>query len=326
MDEFEFIKTCLAPLAGPEGLKLQDDAAVMTPLPGLDLILATDTMVEGVHFPNGHYGGDTAERLLRVNLSDLAAKTGRPVGYLLSIAWPKNVSAELMQGFASGLRDVQKAYDFRLYGGDTVSTSGPMVVTATLIGVVPEGQMVKRAEAQAGDDIWVTGSIGDACLGLKYVTGHDITPVPDGEALWLWEEAYLRPQPRLLIRKLLRKYASASIDVSDGLLADIGHITTASKLGCKIYTADVPLSAPTQKWLSGQGDSQKAIVELVTAGDDYEIVFTASPDHKEDIAREYKNLGVHVACIGQCMTGNDVTLLDPNNKSFYAEPAGYKHF
>jgi len=144
VNEFDFIATYLAPLAGPGGLSLKDDAALLKPSQGKELVLTKDTMVEGVHFPNGHYGGDTAEKLLRVNLSDLAAKGAHPTGYLLSIAWPKGIDSKYFKGFASGLKDVQEAYDFRLLGGDTTSIDGPMVVTATLIGEVPEGEMVMR--------------------------------------------------------------------------------------------------------------------------------------------------------------------------------------
>ncbi|MDB2439853.1 thiamine-phosphate kinase, partial [Hellea sp.] len=150
MDEFGFIATHLAPLAGPGGLGLKDDAAILKPSAGKDLILTKDTMVEGVHFPKGHYGGDTAEKLLRVNLSDLAAKGANPLGYMLSIAWPKSIDDRYFKGFAAGLRDVQDAYDFKLLGGDTTSIDGPMVVTATLIGDVPEGQMVTRSGAKPG--------------------------------------------------------------------------------------------------------------------------------------------------------------------------------
>jgi len=134
VNEFDFIATHLAPLAGPGGLGLKDDAALLKPSPGKDLILTKDTMVEAVHFPQGHYCGDTAEKLLRVNLSDLAAKGAHPIGYMLSIAWPKGIDSAYFKGFAAGLQDVQDAYDFKLLGGDTTSIDGPMVVTATLIG------------------------------------------------------------------------------------------------------------------------------------------------------------------------------------------------
>ena len=241
MDEFDFIATHLAPLAGPGGLGLIDDAALISPSPDKDLVLTKDTMVEGVHFPKGHYGGDTAEKLLRVNLSDLAAKGARPIGYMLSIAWPTNIDKAYLGGFAKGLSDVQDAYDFKLLGGDTVSTDGPMVVTATLIGEVPKGEMVRRNGAQDGDDVWVTGTIGDAYLGLQSVLGRQLDPAPSHDGLLHFEEAYYRPEPRLVFRKNLRQFATASVDVSDGLMADIAHISAASStkiIICLLYTSD----------------------------------------------------------------------------------------
>ena len=242
MDEFDFIRDVLTPLAGPEGLRLRDDAAVFTPSSGYDLVITKDAMVEGVHFPNGHYGGDVAEKLLRVNLSDLVAKGAHPLGYLLSLAISKPVTEQDLRGFAQGLRDVQQAYDFALWGGDTVSTSGPFSISATFIGQVPSGQMVKRSGAQVGDDVWVTGTIGDSYLGLQNILGHALKPAPTSEQLWHWEEAYLRPEPRLLMRKIFREYASASLDVSDGFLADVAHLASASGVSLALCIDDVPIS------------------------------------------------------------------------------------
>lgn len=325
MDEFEFIRTHLSPLAGPEGLNLTDDAACLTPPLGCDLVLTKDTMVEGVHFPKGRHGGDTAEKLLRVNLSDLAAKGARPLGYLLSLALPRDVDRRLLTGFVKGLRDVQDAYDFTLWGGDTVSTSGPMIVTATLIGAVPMGTMVTRSGAFVGDDIWITGAIGDAYLGLQHVLGRAIEPVPDGEARHHWEEAYLRPEPRLLLRKLLRKYATAAVDISDGLVADISHICEASKLGADIHIEDVPMSGPTQTWLHGQIDRDKALAILLTAGDDYEVAFTSQPENRAAIRNTAGELGLELRRIGECREGTSVNLIKPNGSHLNVTKRGYTH-
>ena len=187
MNEFDWIETYLKPLAGPEGLGLLDDAALFKPRQGQDLVLTKDTLVEGVHFFKGEYGAGTAERLMVVNLSDLAAKGARPLGYLLSIAWPKHLDEanlkQWMQGFAKGLGAQQDAFGFKLFGGDTVRTSGPMTVSATFIGTVPEGEMVKRSAAHIGDDIWVTGTIGDAHLGLLLAQKSEQITEPDGQAI-----------------------------------------------------------------------------------------------------------------------------------------------
>ncbi|MDA8708359.1 thiamine-phosphate kinase [Hellea sp.] len=325
MDEFDFIATYLAPLAGPGGLGLKDDAAILKPSVGKDLILTKDTMVEGVHFPKGHYGGDTAEKLLRVNLSDLAAKGANPIGYMLSIAWPKSVDDRYFKGFAAGLRDVQDAYDFKLLGGDTTSIEGPMVVTATLIGDVPEGQMVTRSGAKSGDDVWVTGTIGDAFLGLQTVLGQALEPQPSPEGLWHFETAYYRPEPRLLFRKTLRQYASACADVSDGLVADTAHVAAASNLRFVLDADKIPLSLHAGAWLSGQSNEEDVFKSLITAGDDYELVFTASPQAASNIRKAAKAIGLRLAKIGTAEKGDGVSVL-LNNAEMRFATTGHKHF
>ena len=326
MDEFDFIKNLLAPLAGPEGLELKDDAAIYSPPAGFDLVLATDTMVEGVHFPKGRYGGDVAERLLRVNLSDIAAKAARPVGYLLNLSWPKSASKSHFAGFVAGLRDIQSAFDFKLFGGDTTVIDGPFVVSATLLGLAPKGKVVKRSSALSGHDIWLTGTIGDACLGLKYVMGQSVGPNPSGEALWHWEEAYLRPEPRILLRKLLQNYATSSIDISDGLIADLNHICNASIVGMKILFDKIPLSKPSRDWMLAQNSKEKALRELITHGDDYEIAFTASPDDRQNILDDAQKLGLRVSLIGECVAGKSVILINIDGEAIKLTKTGYRHF
>ena len=325
MDEFDFIATHLAPLAGPGGLGLKDDAALLKPSAGKDLVLTKDTMVEGVHFPIGHYGGDTAEKLLRVNLSDLAAKCARPIGYMLSIAWPKGIEQSYFQGFATGLRDVQDAYDFKLLGGDTTSIDGPMVVTATLIGEVPTGEMVKRSGAKIGDDIWVTGTIGDAYLGLQSVLGQALDPQPSADALWHFEEAYYRPEPRLLFRKALRQYASACADISDGLVADAGHVAKASGVGFHIDADKIPLSSAAGAWLLKQKDQDRAFKTLITAGDDYELVFTAPQDSAAQTRQTAKAIGLRISRVGTAVIGDDVSVYS-DGKTMSFDKTGHTHF
>jgi len=325
MDEFDFIATHLAPLAGTGGLGLKDDAALLKPSVGKDLILTKDTMVEGVHFPKGHYGGDTAEKLLRVNLSDLAAKGAHPIGYMLSITWPKGLDSAYFKGFAAGLRDVQEAYDFKLFGGDTTSIDGPMVVTATLIGEVPEGEMVRRGGAKIGDDIWVTGTIGDAYLGLQSVLGRALDPQPSAEALWHFEDVYYRPEPRLLFRKTLRAFARSCADVSDGLVADARHVAKASGVRFVIDADKIPLSSPAGAWLSGQSDQNNAFKTLITAGDDYELVFTASPDNAAHIRQSAKAIGLRISKVGTVESGEGVTMISDDTPMIF-DKTGHKHF
>ena len=325
MGEFDFIAAHLAPLAGPGGLGLKDDAAMLTPPAGKDLILTKDTMVEGVHFPRGHYGGDTAEKLLRVNLSDLAAKGATPVGYMLSITWPKGIDSKYFGGFAAGLRDVQEAYDFKLLGGDTTSIEGPMVLSATLIGEVPLGEMVARSGAKVGDDVWVTGTIGDAYLGLQTVLGKALDPQPSAEALWHFEEAYYRPEPRLLFRKTLRQYATACADISDGLVADAGHVAKASEVCFTIDADKIPLSSQAGAWLSGQADEDAAFKTLMTSGDDYELVFTASPDNAAQIRKAAKSVALRVSKVGTAELGEGVSILS-DGQVMHFNKTGHTHF
>ncbi len=325
MNEFDFIATYLAPLAGPSGLGLIDDAAVLQPPIGKDLVLTKDAMVEGVHFPNGHYGGDTAEKLLRVNLSDLAAKGARPIGYLLSIAWPRGIGKNYFKGFAAALRDVQDAYDFKLLGGDTTSIDGPMVVTATLLGQVPEGQMVKRSGASEGDDIWATGTFGDAYLGLQTVLGEILEPQPSSAALWHFEEAYYRPEPRLLFRKTLRKFANGCADVSDGLVSDAGHLAKASGMSFVIDADKIPLSSHTGSWLSAQPVQDTAFKTLITAGDDYELIFTSHSKNASKIRQASKDMGLRVSKIGYVEKGEGVSIISDGAVMTFIE-TGHTHF
>ena len=326
MDEFDFIQSLLAPLAGPEGLSLKDDAALFTPDNNCDLIITKDAMVEGVHFPHGEYGGHIAEKLLRVNLSDLAAKGARPRGYLLSLAIPKAVTQDDLKGFMVGLGEVQEAYGFTLWGGDTVSTSGHFVVSATFIGQVPKGQMVKRSGAIDGDDIWVTGTIGDAYLGLQNVLGHALRPRPTSEQIYHWEEAYLRPEPRLLLRKLFRKYATAALDVSDGFLADAEHLASASDVSLNLELETIPFSHTTNTWLKAQVNKHKAYEALLSGGDDYEIFFTAKTENRLDIEAHSKQLGVPITRIGR-VTGRakSVTVFNRSGEPVVFEKKGYRH-
>lgn len=323
MDEFEFIASYLAPLAGPGGLGLKDDAALFKPEVGKDLVITKDTMVEGVHFPHGHYGKRTAEKLLRVNLSDLAAKGAMPIGYLLSIVWPHGVDQNVFKDFASGLAAIQKTYRFKLLGGDTTSTRGPMVVTATLIGEVPEGKMVKRGGAQLGDDVWVSGTIGDAHLGVRQVLGKLIDPKPKSANVKKFEDAYFRPEPRLFFGQALRDYANACVDISDGLIADSGHISKASKKKLEINLLDVPMSKAVQEWAGQDLDRLKT---LVTAGDDYELVFTATSENAENILAEADKVNLQLTKIGTVSKGSSIHVRDKNGKTIEFEHTGHKHF
>lgn len=329
MDEFGFIGQYFAPLAGPEGLGLLDDAACFTPAPGFDLVITKDTMVEGVHFPNGFYGENVAGKLMCANLSDLAAKGAEPLGYFLSLAWPDHLDMEAFtsagRNFAVGLEAIQDRFGLTLWGGDTVKTPGPFVATATLIGQVRTGRMSKRSGAQYGHDVWVTGTIGDAYLSLENYLGNFGKDTPDPEAIRKWDKAYWRPVPRLNMADLLMDAASASVDISDGLIADIGHIARASHVRMDITLNEIPLSREVRNWVMG-ADSLSRLMCLAAGGDDYEVAFTAAPEKREEIEEASKIMRLPITRIGVCEPGHGVVCRDALGHEIDLEEAGYKHF
>ena len=240
LGEFDLIERMLRPLTRgyPGALNLTDDAALVRVPAGRELVVAKDAMVADVHFladdPPDLVGG----KLLRVNLSDLAAMGADPLGYLLVIARSPDVTDEWLQSFASGLLADQNRFGCHLLGGDTVSTPGPLTLSLTILGTVPEGSALLRSGAKAGDDVWVSGCLGDAALGLRVLRGLAVT---EDEALALVDR-YRTPRPRLALGTALRGIASAAIDVSDGLVADLGHICETSGVGATLDASLVPLS------------------------------------------------------------------------------------
>jgi len=268
VDEFSEIARLFRPLTGgaPGAFDLLDDAAVVPHRAGFDLVVTKDAIVEGVHVPENERPELIARKLVRVNLSDLAAKAAEPFGCFLAVAWPKGFGPAEREAFAAGLGEDLRAFDVALLGGDTVSTPGPFTASLTALGWVPEGRMVRRAGASAGDRLCVSGTIGDAVLGLAAVRGEIADP--DG---WL-AGRYRLPDPRLDLRERLRAQARAAADVSDGLIADAGHIAEASGTGLRIDLEALPLSPAARRWVEAQPDRQAALVRLATGGDDYEVV------------------------------------------------------
>jgi thiamine-monophosphate kinase len=267
-DEFETIARLLRPLTHghPAALDLLDDAAVLPARPGYDLVISKDAMVAGVHFLDNEPLDIVARRLLRTNLSDLAAKAAEPFGYFLAIAWPHDCGWPEREAFAAGLAEDGRTYGLSLLGGDTVSTPGPLTVSATILGWVPAGRMVRRGGARPGDRLLVSGVIGDGFLGLKAARGELNDP---GGYL---AGRYRLPEPRLALRDALLAHATASADVSDGLLADAGHIAIASGCGVSVTPGALPLSAPALAWVAAQPNRMAALLALAAGGDDYEVV------------------------------------------------------
>lgn len=299
MSEFDLIAELFAPLTcgGAEALGLLDDAAALPSRPGFDLVVTKDALVEGVHFLSGTAPDAIARKLLRCNLSDLAAKGAEPYGYFLAAAWPPGWGRDRRAVFAKGLMEDQTLYNARLLGGDTVSTTGPLVVSMTAMGWVEAGRMVRRAGAQAGDLLAVTGTIGDAGLGLQSLQGRLPGATPEDRAFF--EARHLEPVPRLEWRALLHAFAKACADVSDGLLADAGHLAQPFGLGVEIDLERAPLSPPAARWLAGQAEEVAARLALAVSGDDYELVFAFAREDEDRLLGEAARLGLSLSVIGR---------------------------
>ena len=296
-DEFSEIARLFRPLTGGAAgaFDLLDDAAVVPQRPGFDLVVTKDAIVEGVHFPVGERSDLIARKLLRVNLSDLAAKAAEPFGCFLAVAWPNAFGPAEREAFAAGLGEDLQAFGVALLGGDTVSTPGPFTASLTALGWVPEGRMVRRAGAAVGDLVAVSGTIGDGTLGLAAARGE--IDDPDGSLL----DRYRLPNPRLDLRQALRDHATAAADVSDGLVADAGHVAEASGLGMRLDLDALPLSPAARRWLDLQPDRSAALIGLATGGDDYEVVCTmpdAAPEGFTVIGAVVAGSGVEVRVDG----------------------------
>jgi thiamine-monophosphate kinase len=299
VDEFQSIAELFRPLTGgaPEALDLMDDAAVIPARPGFDLVITKDAMVEGVHFLSDDPPGLIARKLIRVNLSDLAAKAAEPYAYFLAAAWPKAWDQSRRAAFAAGLGEDQAAFGLKLFGGDTVWTPGPLTLSVTMLGWVRAGGMVKRSGAGVGDVLLVSGAIGDGHLGLRAAQG-DMAGVGEEACAYLIDR-YRLPQPRVELRETLARYATAAADVSDGLLADAGHIGEASALGVEFDLERLPLSAAAAGWLKRESDRSSALARLATGGDDYEIVCTVKAHDVEAAVQSARQAGLALTPVGR---------------------------
>lgn len=301
LDEHGLIARHFRPLATAAGAhRLLDDAASYAPPPGLDLVLTKDGIAEGVHFPVGEAADLVARKALRVNLSDLAAKGARPVGYLVLLGLPDDWSEAWIAEFAAGLAADQHDYAIALYGGDTIR-SGRLVISVTAFGTVPAGTMVHRSGAQPGDRLYVSGTIGDGALGLLAATAdprlHGLIADPDRTAL---ADRYRLPRPRMALAEAVRRFASAAMDVSDGLAGDLDKLCAASGVTAEITVGRVPLSAAAAACVS----ADRALLGLcLTGGDDYEILAAVPPHTAPDFEAAAAAGGVPVSHIGDVRAG-----------------------
>lgn len=298
--EFELIERYFRPLAGdPGALSLTDDAAVYDPPNGEDVVLKADLIAEGVHFFSDDPPKSIAAKALRVNLSDLAAKGATPVGYLLSLALKADWSEEWIAGFAAGLAADQDRYGVTLFGGDTSRAAGGTVVSVVAFGRTPSGRIVRRAGAKPGDAVFVSGTIGDAALGLRIRLGT-LDAMPAGGSADHLLDRYLHPQPRLALAPVIRRFATASLDISDGLVGDFGHVCKQSGVGGEIDAAAIPLSAGAKALVAADPTGLETVL---TGGDDYEILATVSEKDAEAFAEAAAEAGVPVTRIGRVVEG-----------------------
>jgi thiamine-monophosphate kinase len=325
--EERLIARYFAPLAKhPAALGLTDDAAAITPPAGCDLVLKTDGIVAGVHFFPDDPPDMVAKKALRVNLSDLAAKGASPLGFLLTLALPEEVGDAWLAPFARGLGADAQAFGCPLLGGDTDRTGGPITISIAVIGAVPQGRMVRRAGAEAGDRVVVTGTIGDAALGLRLrrdtsaVQRWGLTPEQRNHL----EARYLVPEPRTAIAEILRAHASAAMDVSDGLVGDLGKLCRASGVGAEIAAARVALSDGARAALA----REPALIEtILTGGDDYEVVACVPAGKVEPLRQQASAAGVAVTEIGVVTAGQgEARFLDLDGQPLAFRQASFSHF
>lgn len=294
-------------------LGIGDDAALLAPKPGHELVVAVDTLVSGVHFPADAGADDIGYRSLAVNLSDLAAMGAEPACFTLAITLPES-NSEWLEGFSRGLFEMAKQHRVPLVGGDT--TKGPLTISIQVLGYVPCGQALRRDGAQPGDLIYVSGYLGDAAAGLALANAQGTAPA-------YLQQRFLRPEPRLEAGLALRQFAHAAIDISDGLLADIGHIAERSGLSAAIELDKLPLSDALSSAFSQQQAQQFALC----GGDDYELCFCSAPEHAEQLAAIAEQLKLPLTCIGQMREGAGVQLYDATGKRLETKDSmGYQHF
>ncbi|MBD8525040.1 thiamine-phosphate kinase [Pseudomarimonas arenosa] len=288
-----------------------DDAALLNPPPGYQLAITQDTLNESVHFRSGDDPEAIGCKAAAVNLSDLAAMAAEPAWCTLSLALP-DADRPWLDAFLDGFTGLLAEHDVALVGGDT--TRGPCSISVTLLGLVPEGQGLRRDAGKVGDDLWVTGSLGDAAAGLAGMGSGDQANYLRGRLL--------RPQPRIAAGLALRRHARACIDVSDGLLADLGHVLRASGVGAELWLSALPASPALQACTEREQRWQLQCA----GGDDYELLFSAAPVDRVAIERLVQASGTPVARIGRLVDTPGCLISDPDGQRWQPSDLGYQHF
>jgi len=323
--EDRLIARYFRPLAKhPGALGLGDDAAVLTPPEGCDLVLTTDGVIAGVHFFADDAPDMVARKALRMNLSDLAAKGAKPLGFLLSVALPAATDEAWIAAFAAGIGEDAERYGLPLLGGDTDRTPGPTSVSIAAFGAVPRGKMVRRSTAKPGDSIIVTGTIGDAALGVLLRRDAKLAArwrLTEAFAAYL-QQRYLLPQPRNALAEAVQQHASAAMDISDGFAGDLAKLCRASKVAAEIDVGRVPLSDAARAVVAADA---AAMETALTGGDDYEIVLTLAPDKLAPFRDAAKRAGVAVTEVGRIAAGEGARFLRDGKALAFAR-ASFSHF
>jgi thiamine-monophosphate kinase len=321
LGEFERIARFFAPLAGQGALGLVDDVALVDVPPGQQLVLTTDAIIAGIDYLPEDPPELVARKLLRVNLSDLAAKGATPLGYLLTTILPPSCDEAWLAGFASGLAQDQTEFAVTLLGGDSSATTGPATLSLTALGTVAAGQAILRRGAQPGDLVYVSGTIGDAALGLRALRGTLAELA--AEARDFLADRYHLPRPRIALGKALIGVAHAMLDVSDGLVGDINHLCVVSGVAAVLEAERVPLSAAARAALA----QDATLLSLVMGGgDDYELVFAAPPGAETALAALAGALALPITRIGRIAAGGGVQVVDGTGRRIELGATGYRHF
>jgi thiamine-monophosphate kinase len=314
--EFELIARHFMRPAANAVLGVGDDAALVDVSNGMDLAVSTDTMVSGTHFFPDVDPENLGHKALAVNLSDMAAMGAMPYWAMLALTLP-SVNHDWLAAFAKGFFDLAEEFNVSLVGGDT--TRGPLSLTVTIMGEVPAGAALRRSGAKVGNDVWVSGRVGDAALAVAH--RHGRIRLDEAE----YAEAVMRlyePTPRVALGQALRGLATSAIDISDGLLADLGHICRLSKVGAKVELPLVPLSPIGAR----HAHSPAGLDAIAAGGDDYELCFTAPVNSRESIAELTQILGVQLTRIGAISRGKGVSLLGADGKPVSIDGHGFDHF
>lgn len=318
--EFKLIKKYFSPLAGEGSFGFNDDAAEIIPSPNKSLVITQDSLAEGVHFFSDDAPALIAKKALRVNLSDLAAKGAKAKYISLSLGLGKEWNENWVAQFAKGLGEDLKHFDVELTGGDTFMTGGGFILSITAIGEINKGSYVSRLGAKKGDLVYATGTIGDAALGL-FTRQELIANIKSDDQDFLTKR-YLLPEPRIEAARIINKYASSSMDLSDGFVGDLEKLCKASGVGALINLEEIPFSNAAGSVF--QHDS-KWLKSALTGGDDYEILFTTAPHNQQQVETELLNIQCGASLVGSIIESKNVSVMDGDGKAMTFDKTSYDH-